>query len=132
MSEMLAEKSRPEAGLCWGYQIKIHYPPGFTYRGIAREYGWYFGSCCHDRLIERIDEQLNPEVILENRAYTIRRGKECKQSDWLFTAVHKFDATLTLERAVLLPTCDLEEAGVIWDENMSKAYELMGELAYGK
>lgn len=133
MSSFLKERSKPEAGNCWGYHYIIWYENPILYMGKLRFCSHYFGSCNHNRLIERLDEQAHPEILEENCAYTIRNGTKCFQSNWIFQAFKRYGvARLELAEVKELPTSDLEEAGKIWDEARSKAYELMGELAYGK
>lgn len=141
-NQFLAERS--ESGIeCCGYHIKLVFKNPIRYKGWRKESqtfyeSHYFGSCRWDRLEERIQEQLNPEIIKDNEAYTIRKlsdGKEYtyKQSNWIFTAIHKYGATAELVETVELPTDSLEEAAEIWDKGMSEYYEKkLGLLAYGK
>lgn len=137
-------EERSESGVpCCGYHIKLVFKEPIKYKGwrkkseIFKE-SHYFGSCRCDRLEERIQEQLNPEIVTDNVAYTIRRlsdGEEYtyKQSNWIFTAIHKYGATAELVETVELPTDNLDEAAEIWDKGMSEYYEKrLGLLAYGK
>lgn len=135
--DYLSQISDPETGDCKGYHIVIRMAKPFFYRGKWRNEVHYFGSCRGDRIRERIEEQLNPQIVETDQAYTIRKlpdGKEYtyKQSNWIFGAIHRYGGVPELVEVVNLNTTDLSEAGKKWDRRQSETYESLGILAYGK
>lgn len=136
-NDFLSERSHPEAGNCIGYHIKVWFREPIWYRGKLRKEVHYFGSCAADRIEQRIQEQLYPTVVTKTEAYTLRLlddGVEYpyKQSKWIFTAVNQYHGIPMLVETVELPTNDLGEASEVWDKKMSKIYEELGMIAYGK
>lgn len=141
-NQFLAERSDPNIPCC-GYHIKVVFDKPIKYKGWRSEAKYfkeshYFGSCRADRLEERIQEQLNPEIVYEDHAVTVRNLPDgvpypYKQSNWIFDGIHKYGGKPELVETIELPTTDLSKAAEIWDKGMSEYYEKkLGLLAYGK
>lgn len=132
----LLKTFRPTTGNCYGYHIVIRFEKPIFYRGKERTETHYFGSCSSDRLQERLEEQLTPQIQGDRYAYTlrIRDGEEYeyKQSSWIYKAIHNYDGKPELVETVELPTDQLHEAAKIWDKRQSDYYESLGMIAYGK